>query len=317
MRSPRRAVVRRLRLIVAISLIAVCGAPAGAQFPEPSGYVNDFAGLIAGPDEEYLETYLKNLERDTSAEVVLVTIASLDGATIEGYANRLFADWGIGKARSDNGALLLVASRDRSVRIEVGYGLEPILPDGLAGEIIRTVIVPEFSAGNYPRGIGRGLDRIAGIVRRDPSAMTSSAPPADRGTGAPAALFVIPFLAVFVAVGGFATGLGIRTKTVGPLLAGTLFAGVALLMAAATLSVFTLLVLLPVELVAVALGVRRGRSQYWIDMLRSGSPGGRQEADPSTWVTGGTESSSSDSGSSGVSDFGGGSSGGGGASGRW
>jgi uncharacterized protein len=67
---------------------------------------------------------------------------------------RLFAEWGIGKKHRDNGALLLVAVRDRHVHIEVGYGLEPILPDGRAGEIIRTSIVPLFRAGNIPRGIG-------------------------------------------------------------------------------------------------------------------------------------------------------------------
>jgi uncharacterized protein len=79
--------------------------------------------------------------------------------------------WGIGQARQDNGVLLLVAPGERSVRIEVGYGLEPVLPDGLAGEIIRADILPEFRAGNLPRGIGRGLNRIhrsCAVIRRLP-----------------------------------------------------------------------------------------------------------------------------------------------------
>ena len=103
-------------------------------------------------------------------------MASLEGMTVEEYANRLFAEWGIGQAADDNGVLLLVAPGDRAVRIEVGYGLEPILPDGLAGEIIRTEILPEFRAGNVPRGIGRGLNRISQIVRGDPQAARAASP---------------------------------------------------------------------------------------------------------------------------------------------
>jgi len=120
-----------------------------AAFPRPDGYVNDFASVLADADEAYLENFLHTLERDTSAEVAVVTVPALDGMTIEEYANRLFADWGIGKTQQDNGVLLVVAVGERSVRIEVGYGLEGILPDGLAGEIIRTEIVPEFKAGKY------------------------------------------------------------------------------------------------------------------------------------------------------------------------
>ena len=122
--------VARVRPIVGTSLIVLCGVTAGAQFPRPDGYVNDFASVLDESAEGHLEDYLRTLERDTSAEVVVVTVTSLDGTTIEDYANRLFADWGIGQAQSDNGVLLVVAPRDRSVRIEVGYGLEPILPDG-------------------------------------------------------------------------------------------------------------------------------------------------------------------------------------------
>jgi uncharacterized protein len=306
----------RLRLVLGIFLIAV---PAAAQFPAPSGYVNDFAGLLDESAEAYLETYLGNVERDTSAEVVLVTVDTLGGTTIEDYASRLFADWGIGQARSDNGVLMLVAPNERRVRIEVGYGLEPILPDGRAGEIIRDVIVPEFTAGNYPRGIGRGLERIAMVVRRDPSA--AALPPSVDGSDDLPLIFLIPFFGAFVVIGGFATGLGIRTRTYGALMVGALFAGIPGLIAVSTVSVTFLLILLPLELAAIALGLRRGRSPYWINMLRSGSPTQSRDADPSAWVMGGSDSSTAGSfdsgGSSGGSDFGGGSSGGGGASGRW
>ena len=90
-----------------------------AALPAPNGYVNDFASALDDSAEQYLEGFLETLERDTTAEVVVVTVASLDGMTVEEYANRLFAEWGIGQAADDNGVLLLVAPGDRAVRIEV------------------------------------------------------------------------------------------------------------------------------------------------------------------------------------------------------
>ena len=121
--------------------------------------------------------------------------------------NGLFAAWGIGKERDDNGVLLLVAPSDRRVRIEVGYGLEPILPDGLAGEIIRDDILPEFRAGNVPRGIGRGLDRISRLLRGDAPAATRREPSPGRGNPG------LPFLFFFIVPG--VVGLAALTLTFG------------------------------------------------------------------------------------------------------
>jgi uncharacterized protein len=297
-----------------------------AAFPSPDGHVNDFASVLDEPAEAYLETFLQTLERETAAEVVVATVASLGGITVEQYAVTLFADWGIGKARHDNGILLLVAPADRAVRIEVGYGLEPVLPDGLAGEIIRTEILPEFRAGNIPRGIGRGLNRISQIVRGDPEAAASTASPAEAANDPPPLWLIVPFLATFVCLGSFSAGLGLRTKTYVPLMAGTMFVGVPLLMAL-VISSASAGVLLPLGLAALALGYNRGLSAYWMGMLRKGRPDTVGDNEPDGWVAGGTPGSSpggsSDSGgsdgggSSSDGDFGGGSSGGGGASGHW
>jgi TPM domain len=153
-RLPTRA--RTRAFVVATLLLAIHQGPLVAEFPRPSGYVNDFASVLTEDDRVYLETFLQAVERDTTAKVVVATVTSLEGLTIEEYASRLFAYWGIGERTRDNGILLLVAPAERRVRIEVGYGLEGILPDGLAGEIIRTAIVPEFQRGNLRRGIGRG-----------------------------------------------------------------------------------------------------------------------------------------------------------------
>ena len=293
-----------------------------AAFPAPSGYVNDFASALDDSAEQYLEGFLETLERDTTAEVVVATVASLEGMTVEEYANRLFAEWAIGQAADDNGVLLLVAPGDRAVRIEVGYGLEPTLPDGLAGEIIRTEILPEFRAGNIPRGIGRGLNRISQIVRGDPQAAARAASPKPTND-LPPAWFIIPFFATFVVFGSFAAGLGLRTKTYAPLMAGGMFVGVPLLIAVTVTSLVSMVFFAMIGVAALALGYRRGLSAYWRGMLRKGRPDSARGDDASDWIMGGTPASSSDSGSdsggssSSGGDFGGGSSGGGGASGRW
>jgi len=317
--------IRAILLFLASWLIAAQN-PLLAQSPAHTGYVNDFASVLDDAAETYLETFLGTLERDTSAEVVVATVASLEGMTIEEYASRLFADWGIGTAQHDNGVLLLVAPRERAVRIEVGYGLEPILPDGLAGEIIRTEILPEFRAGNVPRGIGRGLNRISQIVRGDPAA---AARPASTNTAndLPPQWFVIPFFATFVVLGSFAAGLGLRTKTYGPLVAGGVFVGIPLLLATVATSVFSLAVFVLLGVAAVAVEYRRGQSAYWMGMLRTGRPDTVRNEEASDWVMGGAPGSSSGSSGSGGSDSGGsssssgdsggGSSGGGGASGNW
>ena len=294
-----------------------------AAFPRPDGYVNDFASVLAEADEAYLENFLQTLESETSAEIAVATVGSLEGMTIEEYSNRLFAEWGIGKKQQDNGVLLLVAPHDKTVRIEVGYGLEAILPDGLAGEIIRTEIIPEFSAGNFPRGIGRGLNRIAQVVRRDPAAVALGASRPETQDDRPPAMMIVPFFGLFIALAAFVAGLAITTKTFGPLLWSGLFAGIPLVIATEFASFLWLAVLVFFGLFVMAAGYRSGRSAYWRGMLRKGTPGSVPDDEPLAWVMGGrsgssTNDGSSDSGgSSSSSDFGGGSSGGGGASGRW
>ena len=293
-----------------------------AAFPRPDGYVNDFAAVLTDDDEAYLENYLRTLEAETSAEVAIVTVTSMEGMTIEEYANRLFAEWGIGKEQLDNGVLLLVAPNDRAVRIEVGYGVEAVLPDGLAGEIIRTDMVPEFKAGNLRRGIGRGVDRIARILRRDPAAVSFLASgPESEADGSPTVLSV-PFFAIFMVLSGFVAGLGVRTRTFGPLLWSAFFAGIPFVIATQFVSAFWLGALLCLGLCAMVAGQRSGRSRYWRGMLRTGVPDSVPEGEQLSWVIGrnsslSTHDGSSDSDGSSGSSFGGGSSGGGGASGRW
>src|SRR5690606_17822885 len=114
-----------------------------------------------------LEAKLKAHEDKTSDQVVVATIRSLEGTSIEDYANRLFRAWQLGQKKNNNGVLLLVAPAERKVRIEVGYGLEGTLTDALSKVIITTAIAPQFQQGDFAGGIDAGVDAILSILTGD------------------------------------------------------------------------------------------------------------------------------------------------------
>jgi uncharacterized protein len=286
-----------------------------AQEPLPAayGFVNDLANVLPASVRERLDARLREAERETTAEVVVVTLPSLNGATVEDYAVRLFNTWGIGKKGKDNGVLILVAPADRAMRIEVGYGLEPVLPDGLAGEIVRTAFLPAFRDGDYPRGIEQGIERVLGVVRRNEVASSSSAPD---GGGEDIPWFVVPFLGLFVGIGSFVMGLGLRTKVIFLVLWASIFTGVPMLMVTFGFG-------WPVRIGMVAFGAallmwgyRRGRADGAQRVAGAALSPSRRSG--WTWGSSGSSSGrSSGGGSSSSGSFGGGRSGGGGASGRW
>src|SRR3990172_7690478 len=104
--------------------------------------VHDFASILPAAEAQSLESLAQQVERETTAQLAIVTVASLEGMTVEQYAYTLFNSWGIGRRDVNNGVLLLVAPRERRMRIEVGYGLEPLLTDSLCGEIRDASIIP-------------------------------------------------------------------------------------------------------------------------------------------------------------------------------
>jgi len=114
---------------------------------QPSGLVNDYAALLSPENRAALESKLEAFRDSSSNEIAVVTIKSLDGDAIENYAVKLFEDWGIGTEKNDNGLLLLVALDDRKMRIEVGYGLEGVLPDATANQIINKTLKPALQEG--------------------------------------------------------------------------------------------------------------------------------------------------------------------------
>ncbi len=153
-------------LVLAAIVFTAVASPLLAQtFPQPQGYVSDFAGLLSASGKNRLETQLSLVEKETGAEIAVVTVKSLDGMSIEEYASRLFEKWGIGKKGKDNGVLFLTASDERKVRIEVGYGLEAVITDARAGRILDNEVLPAYKRGDYEAGIIAGINAIEGYVR--------------------------------------------------------------------------------------------------------------------------------------------------------
>jgi uncharacterized protein len=132
-----------------------------------TGRIVDAANLLGEREELALSKRLAALEKATSDQLVVVTVAGLEGDTIEHYTLALGNRWGIGRADIDNGVIILVAPVERKVRIEVGLGLEGLLTDAKAGEMIRTAILPRFVARDFPGGIAAGVDRIDRLLRSD------------------------------------------------------------------------------------------------------------------------------------------------------
>ena len=137
-----------------------------AEFPEQTGrHVVDEANILSASVERELVSVLENHETETSNQVVVATVRSLDGKDIAEYGVELGRHWQIGQESNDNGILLLVAPNERKVRIEVGYGLEGALPDAIAANIVHRVILPRFREGSYKSGIREGVSAILDAIK--------------------------------------------------------------------------------------------------------------------------------------------------------
>ncbi len=156
--------------IFAFFLLAIVAWPpaAGAAFVvpgKPSGFVSDLAGMMSAEEVSALELKLSDFNATTTIEIAVVTIKTLDGDTIENAAQKIFDTWKIGKAKIDNGALVLVSLEDRKARIQTGYGLEGALTDIQSSQIINEDIVPAFKAEKYYEGLNSAVDDIILAVK--------------------------------------------------------------------------------------------------------------------------------------------------------
>ena len=141
-------------------LLGIAFPAAAQEFPPLSGRVVDAANILPPAEEQELTRELARFERETRRQLVVVTVPNLQDYPIEDYGYRLGREWGIGREGEDDGAILLIAPNERKVRVEVGYGLEPYLTDGLSHLIIQREILPRFRGGDLAGGIRAGVRAI-------------------------------------------------------------------------------------------------------------------------------------------------------------
>lgn len=156
---------RSLGLTIVVFFAVLCAAEPIASL-KPTGYVNDFAGVLTPQTKSSLDNLGTELDQKAHAQLAVVTVKSLDGDDIDDYAVKLFKQWGIGGKQSDRGVLILAAIQDHKYRTEVGYGLEPILPDGKVGGFGREA-VPLFKSNNYSAALNLMATRVAQTIATD------------------------------------------------------------------------------------------------------------------------------------------------------
>jgi uncharacterized protein len=150
-----------LLLLIPLSLF-------GQSLPDYSGYVNDYAGLIDGETESSIERISNRIDRLTGAQIAVLTVDTIEPfGSIEEYSIAVADKWKPGSKDQDNGVILVIAMKERSVRIEVGYGLEGAIPDGRAGEILDTAMLPYLKAGDFNKGFLIGVYEIANEIAEE------------------------------------------------------------------------------------------------------------------------------------------------------
>ena len=140
---------------------------APTSFPKPYGAVNDFASVIPETEKQVMENLCREVLQKTGTAIVIATVETIGDSDYETYANELYADWGIGKKGEDKGVLIFLTKKERKIRIETGYGVEGILPDGLVGQILDDQVVPFLKREEYGKGILNGTFAIAQIIAQD------------------------------------------------------------------------------------------------------------------------------------------------------
>ena len=196
------AIARSVSLAVVALLLGLALAHAALSFPALSGRVVDDAGILSADTRDTLTGLLAEHERQTGNQVVVVTLKSLQGTTIEQYGYQLGRAWGIGIKGKNNGALLIVSPSTHDVRIEVGYGLEGLLTDAQSKLIIQNVMLPKFRAGDYDGGVRDGTITVLQALGGHPTAQVSSpaasAEPSGDGGGFHIPIFLIVIILWFV-----------------------------------------------------------------------------------------------------------------------
>lgn len=227
---------RAVSIVAALLALAAC-APAFALDPKtlkPQGYVNDFANVLDPAVQAQLTQYCGQVEQATGAQMAIVTITSLDDQPVEDFTNTLYRQWGVGKKGKDEGVMLLLAIRDRKSRVEAGYGLEPILPDGFNGSVLREMR-PSLAQGSYGQALLAGAAEIGDQIAKAKGVSLTrtiprrSAPPEPVGGGRglpwPMILVALVFLLMIFGRGGGGGGGLLTWMLLGNVLGGSRYRG--------------------------------------------------------------------------------------------
>jgi uncharacterized protein len=312
-----------LRLVLGGAFILASLTAAATDVPFLTGRVTDNADILSASMRESLTERIKAHEDRTGNQIAVLTVPSLEGESIEEYAEAVFKEWKLGQKGKDNGILIIVAPQDHRMRIEVGYGLEGTLPDSLAGSIIRNAMTPRFKTGDYDDGIEAGVSAVITVLEN------GKAPEFDSASGnKPKTSFLsgieepdlplterILFGAFIFGIIGLFTVIGVMTPGVGWFLYFFLIPFWAMfpIIVVGTSGALTLLV---IYLIVYPVAKLLLRNSNWYQKAATDLRTKGQASIGGFSITSGGSWSSGSSGSSGFSG-GGGSSGGGGASGSW
>jgi uncharacterized protein len=146
------------------------------RFPQSRGAINDFANVISPPQKKSMELLAREVLQKTGTTVVVATVQSIEDNDLTDYANRLYEAWGIGIKGEDKGVLIILAVKERKIRIETGYGVEGILPDGLVGDILDRYVVPYLKQNNYDKGLTNALVAVCQIIAKDAAVSLTGSP---------------------------------------------------------------------------------------------------------------------------------------------
>lgn len=159
-----KKMISKILIVIALLLTLFQTVSSAVVSPTRDFYVNDYANLLSEETKQYIINVNAELQSKTGAQIVVVTIPSLEGQSLEEYANQLFREFCIGDKNKNNGLLLLLALKERQFRVEVGNGLEGILPDGKTGRIQNEYIIPYLKENNWNEGIKNGFDAFLDVI---------------------------------------------------------------------------------------------------------------------------------------------------------